>query len=596
VPAARLGRLALVLAGAVAVWLAAARHDLVEARRRLEEARTSLAGVAARPASLETATGRRAALGSLAEAAGEIDAAGRRLRRSWALQPVRLLPGLARQRAGLLELVADARAAVGAGRRLLARADALAAANRVRGGTVPLEGLGRLEAEVTRAAARLRGLVRSPDGLWGGLADARRAFDATAGRTAARLSDAGAVLDAAVGFFGADGPRRYLVAIQNNAEMRDQGIVLSYAVLEADRGQLRLLRRGRITDLALDRPVAVAVPAGTAHVFGFLEPTTLWQSVNATADFPLSARVMTAMYRQATGEDLDGVVAVDVPGLAALLEVLGPVRVEGIAEPIDAANAARILLHDLYAAVPRTGQAERYERLADVTAAVFDALVGADLDAIELGRSLAGAVAGGHLRLFATRPAEERAFSRVGLGGGPARELADRTFHVAVENRTAAKLDYYVTVGIRQHVVVTDLGTALVRTTVAVENRAPVGAAPSYQLGPDGYFTRRPGEYWAWVLHWGPRGALQLGAAEDAGLLVRDRILEVQAGERREATFETVIPRAVRGGVLRLRWVPQPRLVPQQLEVTVEWRGGRARWAGALDATRTLRFQVGRGR
>lgn len=203
--------------------------------------------------------------------------------------------------------------------------------------------------------------------------------------------------------------------------------------------------------------------------------------------------------------------------LAAVLGVMGPVEAAGIPEPIGEVNAARVLLHDLYEAVLVTGQAARYECLGEVTAAVFDRIVGGDHDAVALGRALAKAAAGGHLRVVSARPGEQRVLVRTGLGAGPAASRPERTFHLAIENRTATKLDYYVASELHQRVRVTRLGTAIVTATVTVENRAPTGAAPSYQLGPDGYFTRRPGEYWAWVLLWGPAAPPSSGRSPSRG-------------------------------------------------------------------------------
>ena len=61
---------------------------------------------------------------------------------------------------------------------------------------------------------------------------------------------------------------------------------------------------------------------------------------------------MLDMYAQATGEHLDGVVALDVPAISALLRVVGPVTVPGIEGQITADNAAQILLNQLYNGIP----------------------------------------------------------------------------------------------------------------------------------------------------------------------------------------------------------------------------------------------------
>jgi hypothetical protein len=193
----------------------------------------------------------------------------------------------------------------------------------------------------------------------------------------------------------------------------------------------------------------------------------------------------------------------------------------------------------------------------------------------------------------------EATFVRTGLGGVPAAHDADRTFHVAVENRNATKLDYYVGVSVRQRVLLTKLGTAIIRTTVTVDDRAPRGAKPSYMLGPDGYATTHPGEYWAWVLLWGPADSTQFGSVDTSGLRLTPATLDtILAGEQRQVSFDTIIPNAVRHGELLLRYVPQPRLEAAHLDVQLDapgWEvGGPSRsWSGTWDRIVTLRWRIG---
>src|SRR5207302_2062078 len=86
------------------------------------------------------------------------------------------------------------------------------------------------------------------------------------------------------------------------------------------------------------------------------------------------------------------------------------------------------------------------------------------------GGSVNGAAAGGHLRLWSADTPEEVTLEQTGLAGDPAAQLPDRTFHLAVENRNATKMDYYVQVKVRQEVHLTKLGTAVVRTAVTVDD------------------------------------------------------------------------------------------------------------------------------
>jgi hypothetical protein len=571
-------------------------YELSRVRSDVESARDSLVRSFADPAALRTPEGRAASRATVEGAIETLEAARRRAANSKPISLLRFVPSGTAQRRGLVELIDDAMTGAGAARDLLSSVDALAGRSQFADGRVPFEGLVELSGEIRATADTLRGTGRTSSGLWGPLADARHRFDTVAVKSADRLVRGAEAIDAATTFMGGQSDRRYLLALMNNAEMRDQGMVLSYAVVEFVGGQISFGRSGSVVDLLLDEPAATPIPPGTNEVFGAIKPTQIWQSVNATADFAWSGRAMSDMYRTRTGQSIDGVIAVDVPGVAALLRSVGPVMIDGIAEPISAENVGRVVLHDLYVGrAPGSDQSERRELLAEVTSAVVGSLTHGTHDAVALGRELGDAAKGGHLRLWSSFSEEERVFEQGGLGGGPAHVDADRTFHVAVENRTATKLDYYVKPSVRQDVTLDDKGTAVVRTTVSVENQAPRDAAPSYQLGPDDY-TTAPGDYRAWILLWGPVGAKQPASIAESGLILSHHVVPVSAGNTIEMSFETVIPHAVREGRLRLRLVPQARLEPMPLEVHLTAPGwdvhGAATRRGDWDRVWTLDWRV----
>ncbi|MFN2506375.1 MAG: DUF4012 domain-containing protein [Acidimicrobiales bacterium] len=581
--------------GAVVIG-AAAWRDVRPVRAELKAARGVLQRAVDDPAALRTSERRAGTLAEIQGAMRTIATARRRVERSPAVGLARLVPLVSRQRAGLLSILRDAEEGAGAGLHLLTQVQDLDQGTLIRQGSIPFDGLQELSTELGGAGRRIQKLVKPSSGLWGDLRDARREFNRVAQPMAERLVQGGDALAATRTFIGADGDRRHLVAMLNNAEMRDQGMVLSYAIAHFSGGQLTFEKTGSVDELPLDRHAPTPVPPGTQQVFGFINPTLLWQSVNATADFAWSGRAMVEMYQQASGQPVDGVIAIDVPGLAALLRVVGPVSIDGIAEPITAENASRILLHDLYEGLaPTSPQGERRERLADVTQTVIQRLTASSQDAVALGRELGEVAAGGHFRLWSPRPDEEGVFERTGLGGGPAVEDADRTFHVAVENRTATKLDYYVKPSVEQVITLTPEAEAVVRTKVVIENQAPVGAPASYQLGPD-EFTSVPGEYTAWVLLWGPAGAAQPNSVPESGLTLSQEVQTVHAGDRTEVTFETRIPDAVRNGRMDLRLVPQPRLENMDLSVRLEpgvWRAtGPTTWRGPWDRARRFSWPV----
>lgn len=575
--------LVLVAVAALAGWgwfdLQAARDDVVRARARL-------VGVATTPSRLDSEAGRAKARQATERAEAHIRAARATLRGSVPLRLAGLVPGLAGSHRAGNQLLDNALAAGGAASSLLETVDDIAGRMQIADGVVPLDVLDELEAAIRTAAGRLDALPAVDGRPWGPLAGATDEFERVVDESHGRLADAADAAGVARTFLGAEGRRRYFLAAMNNAEMRDSGAVLSYAVVEVDAGRIAVTRRGRTLDLTLKTPAPVDIPEGTEAVFGFTNPTRTWASVNATADFSFSGRAMAAMYEHATGEPVDGVIALDVPALASVLKATGPVTVPGLPEPLDGKNVARVLLRDLYESMPaRSDQADRREVLGEVISKAVERVAGGEYEPLRLARLLGRAAQGLHFRLYSESPDEEAVLQRRGLGGGPARERPDRTVHFAVQNFTATKLDWYVRPKASVRVDVDALGNARLTTTIDIVNKAPVDAAPSYQLGPDGIRTTTPGQYLTQVYFWGPSGSLQRSGIAESGLVVNSDAQEVLAGETRSVEFTTLIPSAVRNGRLDLRFVPQPRLAPVPVEIELHAPG----WT--VDGARTVRLK-----
>jgi Protein of unknown function (DUF4012) len=596
----------IVVIVGVAGW-----RDLLSARSNLTAAKATLDKIVDNPSVLNSASGRANSTQQLGYAIDDVAIARQTILGSLPLKLARFIPIASDQRSGLLRLVDDSNTALTTGDNLIAQANQLVTQGKVSGAQVPLASLATFGTDVQSAGTTIAALDRSGRGLLGPLHRARSQFNTLAQNTGARLLNDADALSVGRTLLGAGGVRHYFMALENNAEMRDQGSVLSYALLTVDKGHIEVTQHGPIltpiqvpgegasNGLLLKSPAPVAIPAGTSSVFGFIRPTETWQSVNATADFDFSAEAMQAMYHQATGQSVDGVIALDVPALASLLSVVGPVTVPGINEQITAQNAGTVVLHDLYSSFSDNQQIVRKELLSEVVTEVVNRLSAGSFDPLPLAQQLADAAAGGHMKIWSDVSNEEATLERIGLGGGPATTLADRTFHLAIENRDATKVDYYVKTAMEQQVMVTKSGTAIIRSTIVIHNGSPVGAAPSYQLGPDGFGTTQPGEYYAWVLLWGPAGSDQpLSVPESGLLLTQDVIPHIFAGQTAEITFETVIQHAVRDGHLQLRYVPQPRLTPPALSVTVSAPGwnlsGRSTVAESWTKTVTLTWALHR--
>jgi hypothetical protein len=535
------------------------------AQASLTQARTDVDTLVGVRTQLLSHHGRLEAARELASVKTLSQQASHELHSSLGLDVLGFLPYLHTQRAGAIALADDVAQTAQNGTALLNAVDALVSHSH--GTSVSLHDLTVLHDRLDGAVTTQQSMNRPSGGLLPPLAAGRQKFDRMDKKVTSLLNQGRQLVDYALPFLGVNGPRTYLLAMENNAEMRDQGAVLSYAVMTADNGTYSVDDAHPIGTIALSHPAAVPLAPGTQSVFSGYDPTFLWQSTNATADFGWSGADMQTMFEQATGVKVDGVIGVDVLMLQRLLRITGPVGVPGLPIAVSAQNVVPLLLHDLYIGEQPGADTTRNDELSAVFKATVDRMKAGDVDLAQLAETLAKGVATRDLVAWDSVPSYETTVTK--FHGSGAIDAVDptRTFHVAVENGTATKLDYYVHVSVSMNVLVTAGNNAVVNTTVTISNRAPRGQRPSYQLGPDGVSSTVPGQYIGHVYLWSPRGSQVEGAIPESGLMLLEHDVSVLPQEQATVQYQTVIPHAVRSGQLQLEFMPQPRLFPERLTV-----------------------------
>jgi Protein of unknown function (DUF4012) len=561
-----------VLVVAILVLVALAYSPLNGARHDLNAARNIVAADLSNKSLLTTAAGRVQLEQDLGTISTEAAEASQRLEGSASWRILGVLPVIGTQRDGVLQLAADVEQASADGNSMLDALDHLVATSH--GTTVSLPALASLESAVVQGHHQLAALIRPTSGLIGPVASARSAFDREDDKLSRLLSLSIATMNFAQPFLGSDGPQTYLIGGMNNAEMRDSGAVLSLDVMTARDGTFTIAHDATYGDYLLTSPAPVALPAGTEKVFGSYQPTEQWPDVDATADFALTGESMQGMWSAATGQTVDGVIGIDVPGVASILNLTGPVSVPGIAQPVSASNAADLLLNQEYHGVSiNSPQNSRRDMIAAVVKAAIDRMKQEHVDLDAFASALSDDVQGRHLMVWSDVHRGESLLQTLDAAGTLTAQDPARTFHVAVENSTADKLDYFVAVRVQMSVTVDASGNALVNTTIGVANHALPNQPPSYQYGPDGVNAKVPGQYVARVFLWAPRGSDTPQSTPESGLDLTQSHFSLLPQQQNLVTFATVIPHAVVDGHLRLRLVPQARLVPDHLTVSLSAPG-----------------------
>ena len=142
---------------------------------------------------------------------------------------------------------------------------------------------------------------------------------------------------------GLDAPRRYLVLVQNNHELRATGGFLSaFGSVVVDQGQIADLAFVDSYDLFSTAHEYPPAPAPMQEYMGIQLLTP--RDGNWSPDLPTAAETIRKLYTQETGQAVDGIITVDLDAVRHLVKALGSVQVEGVPTPITAENVEQELV------------------------------------------------------------------------------------------------------------------------------------------------------------------------------------------------------------------------------------------------------------
>ena len=452
----------------VALLLLSARDDVLEARDDLRDVRDD----ADEDTLLDPST-----VAHLAAIEATLRDAGRKLDNPL-VQPLRLLPVVGRQVRSVDALAAGAADVTAISAETLAGAQALvesadgAAGNRVQ----TIEGLAGLARDAGRSLAAVDA---GPDeALIGPLRDARRQFVADVDELRDLLGDVQVGSEGLARLF--EGPHCFLLFAANNAEMRaGSGMFLQAGEICFDGGRISLGDLVSTGDLRLHRDAVEIPDPDLEDRWGVLLPDAEFRNLALSPRFDANAELAVEMWREATGGEVEGVLAVDPVALSAILESTGAVEVDG--RRYSAGNVVEELLVEQYEDFldEDYDAEERRERLGRVAEAALDALDGGDWTPDELLDELPDAAAGRHLLGWARDDAMQQAFEVLGIAG----TLEADTVAVNVLNRGGGagggKLDPELEVAVEWSVREGDGGVQEAMLEIDVHNTVEEGT-PTY--------------------------------------------------------------------------------------------------------------------
>jgi hypothetical protein len=487
-------------------------------------------GVLAARTSLQTAN-REAQIGLAALNQGDIDAAAAAFREAmvafenaddaltapWT-QPARLVPIVAQHRDAGVALARGAADVLGDVVEALSQIDPDSI--RVVNGRIDLDAVRALSApfdQLTASIAELSTIVDQARSPWlvDSIATRLDRIGTEIDDNLTKLDNARLAVQVAPAMLGGDGPRVYFVAFTNPAEARGLGGYMgNYAEVTIDNGELSVTRFGRTLDLMTGGPAPderrITGPQEFIERwggFGFVDPvdgTTgieMWGNVTMPPDLPMVADVISQLYPQSGGRELDGVFVMAPEAVAALMSYTGPVELPAL-EPggapltIGAADVARFITQDQYVTFgdPAANSGLRADAVETIARTTLARLLGSALPPpAQLGRDFGPLASAGKLLAWSPVADEELLFQRVRLAGAfPALDGADG-IAVTVDNAGANKLDAYLQVDTMHTTVfdptsATTNGTTVVTLTNTLDPARAVGTPeapplPDYVVG-----------------------------------------------------------------------------------------------------------------
>ncbi|MBC6494197.1 DUF4012 domain-containing protein [Microbacterium sp. 4-7] len=375
------------------------------------------------------------------------------------------------------------------------------------GGVVDLTPFAQIEPPLAEASATLTSAET-------------RALDIDAGATIPPLADAvremrSAVTQAATvvgalhgasallpSMLGGEGPRNYVLAMQNNAELRSSGgIIGAIALLHAENGRITLVQQASTQDFpALDTPI----PLSESTVALFEDrPGRYLQNLTSIPDFTEAGPAIATRWQNRFGQSVDGVIAVDAVMTEDLIAATGPLAFGPFTATED--TVVNLLLSEIYASVPDPSAQDE----------VFSQAAGALLSAAlteaapkDLVAALAESADERRIRIWSAHEDEEAILSASTLGGALPEDGPQTHVGVLFNDTTGGKMDFYADAAITTSIGTCD-GKPTTQVTVTWKNDAPADAGtalPPYVTA-NGFYGVPAGSTRTLITVYGPEGA-----------------------------------------------------------------------------------------
>lgn len=309
------------------------------------------------------------------------------------------------------------------------------------------------------------------------LSDARTQLQSQISSVASIIENTALAAKLAPSMIRVDGPRTYFMGFQTPAEARGTGGLLGgYGILRFDNGAPTVDTLAPNT--GLEEAVA-PVDFGFEYdqQYGFNQPFFDFRNSNISPHFPYAAQIWRGMWFQQTGQEVDGVIAIDPIALSYILGAVGPVSMPD-GELISKENVVELTLSTAYKRFP-TDQEARKRYLQDIASAVVRKMTGPVGSPRQLLDALGKAVSERRISVWSADPDEQKLLEETSLAHVLPEDSAPFA-GVVINNLGGNKLDYYLRTQIEYAADKCHGDTRASTVTVKLTNAVPNEPLPDY--------------------------------------------------------------------------------------------------------------------
>jgi len=315
------------------------------------------------------------------------------------------------------------------------------------------------------------------------MSDARTQLQSQISEITSLINSVALAARLAPSMMGADGPRTYFMAFQTNAEVRGTGGLLGgYGILRFDNGVASVDTLAPNSNLE-DAVAPIDLGEEYDQQYGYLQPFTDFRNSNYSPHFPYAAQIWQGMWLEQTGQQVDGVIAIDPVALSYILGAVGPVTMPD-GEVVSRDNVVELTESTAYLRFP-TDQAARKQYLQDIASAVVTKMTGSVSSPRQLLDALGKAVGERRIAIWSAVPEDQKLLEQTLLAhilpDGPAPYAG-----VVINNLGGNKLDYYLKTEIEYAADKCQSDTRASTVSVKLINAVPNAPLPAYVAGAAG--------------------------------------------------------------------------------------------------------------